>query len=501
MHDFVDSDRAIRLMQLLAPRYDFLALLGRGGSGLVFEVDNRQLGRREALKFLSQNLGRDGRQRFAHEARLMAGLDHPHIVPIYAFGDDEDCLWYSMKLVEGPTLASYLKGTQRPAALEVLQVAIPVLEALALTHGRGIIHRDIKPANILLDPQAGALLTDFGVAKMEGDPQTTETGMMLGTPAYVSPEQSLGKKLDGRTDLYALGVSLYQMLTGDLPFSGNSLAIFIQRMQEEAPALGTVRPDVPKAIVAVITRAMAREAEDRFASAEEMREAFVQAALGAGLDWTKPLAVPEHAGPRREALPEYFAPTAHAREDGSDAVTSRSRVMADSSLPTAGRTVEKKKSWRIPVLVTVPILLLATWGVLRSRPKAEAPPLAASPAEEPIRTAAPEPSAPAMPPSQAVSAPRKAAEAPPPRRAVTPARLLDVPRVSQSEGRPCAGQSVPVEVQVDEKGTVASARLLVKVRAECVESALEAARACRFSPALAADGQPVVSTLAIAVEL
>jgi len=500
MHEFVDSDRAVRLMQLLAARYDFLALLGRGGSGLVFEVENRQLGRREALKFLSHNLGRDGRQRFAHEAKIMAGLEHAHIVPIYAFGDDEDCLWYSMKLVEGPTLGFYLKGAQRPTAVEALQVAIPVLEALALTHSRGIIHRDIKPANILLDPQAGPLLTDFGVAKMEGDTLTTETGMMLGTPAYVSPEQSLGKKLDGRTDLYALGVSLYQMLTGNLPFSGNSLSIFIQRLQEEAPALRDLRPDVPEAVAAVITRAMEREADQRFATAEEMREAFVQAADASGMDWTKPLVVPERAGPRREALPEYLAPTGVFREAGSDAVTSRTRVMADSSLPTSGRTGEKRRTRLVPALLAVAVLGLAAWGGLRSQWKAEVPPMSPPRAAEAARIE-PEPSIPVASGPRVVPAPRREVEAPPPRRAITPARLLDVPRVPQAEGRPCAGQSITVEVQVDETGAVTAARLLLKVPPECVDPVLKAARACRFNPALAADGQPVASTLAIAVEL
>ncbi len=499
MREFVDSERAVRLMQLLAARYDFLALLGRGGSGLVFEVENRQLGRREALKFLSHDLGRDGRQRFAHEAKIMAGLDHPHIVPIYAFGDDEDCLWYSMKLVEGPTLGFYLKGTERPSPLEALQVAIPVLEALSLTHGRGIIHRDIKPANILLDPQAGPLLTDFGVAKMEGDPLNTETGMMLGTPAYVSPEQSLGKKLDGRTDLYALGVSLYQMLTGDLPFSGNSLSIFIQRLQEEAPALRDLRPDVPEAVAAVITRAMEREADQRFATAEEMREAFVQAADVAGMDWQKPLVVPEQTGPRREALPEYLAPTGVFREAGSDAVTSRTRVMADSALPTSGRTGGKRKSRLVPTLLAVAVLGLAAWGGLRSRQKAEMPPVVPPRAE--LAREESESSIPVEPRPQAVAAPRKEVEAVPLRRAVTPARLLEVPRVSQGEGRPCAGQSITVEVQVDETGLVTSARLLSKVLPQCADPVLKAAHACRFNPALAADGQPVASTLAIAVEL
>jgi len=499
MPEFVDSERAVKLMQLLAARYDFLALLGRGGSGLVFEVENRQLGRREALKFLSQDLGRDGRQRFVHEAKIMAGLDHPHIVPIYAFGDDEDCLWYSMKLVEGPTLGFYLKGAQRPTAVEALQVAIPVLEALALTHSRGIIHRDIKPANILLDPQAGPLLTDFGVAKMEGDPLNTETGMMLGTPAYVSPEQSLGKRLDGRTDLYALGVSLYQMLTGDLPFSGNSLSIFIQRLQEEAPALRDLRPDVPEAIAAVITRAMEREADQRFATADEMREAFVLAADAAGVDWQKPLVVPEQAGPRREALPEYLAPTGVFRDAGSDAVTSRTRVMADSSLPTSGKTGKKRRSRLVLALLAASVLGLATWGLLRSQGKVEVPRVA-PPRSEPARVE-PRPSIPAQPRPQAVAALRKEAEVPPPRRAVTPARLVEVPRVPQEDGRPCAGQSFTVEVQVDERGLVTSARPLSKVLPQCVDPVLKAARACRFSPALAADGQPVASTLAIAVEL
>lgn len=261
-----------------------------------------------------------------------------------------------------------------------------------------------------------------------------------------------------------------------------------------------LRPDVPEAIAAVITRAMEREVDQRFATAEEMREAFVQAALRAGLDWTKPLMVPQYAGPRREALPEYLAPTAHFRADGSDVETSRSRVMADSSLPTAGKTVEKRKSWRVPALLTVTVLLLATWGVLRSRQKVEVPPMSPPRAAEAARTE-PEPSVPVAPGPRVVSAPRKKAEAPPLRRAVTPARLLDVPRVSQAEGRPCAGQSITVEVQVDETGAVTTARLLVKVQPECAGPALKAARACRFNPALAADGQPVASTLAIAVEL
>jgi len=501
MQEFVDSDRAIRLMQLLEARYDFLALLGRGGSGLVFEVENRQLERREALKFLSHNFGRDGGQRFANEAKTMAALEHPHIVPIYAFGEDEGCLWYSMRLVEGPPLDVFLKPSRRATVREVLQVAVPVLEALALIHDRGVIHRDIKPSNILLDPQAGPLLTDFGVAKQEGDPLRTETGMMLGTPAYVSPEQSLGKKLDGRTDLYALGVTLFQILTGRLPFIGNSMSMFLQRLQEEAPALRDLRPEVPEAVAAVIMRAMAREADHRYATAMEMRDAFIQAAEACAMDWAGLVLSPKDSGPRREALPAYLAPTIRVRRDLSDKVTSASPILSKSEASTAGKPVLNRKHDFAKIRVAILVILVAAGSTVlwfRAGPKAPSPALprphtALVKAQPPIQEVAPQSNAPA--PSKISQEPSVA------RRAVTPPQLMTPPRILRAEGGPCVGLSATVEVRVDEVGAVTGARLLSKVKAECAEEILRAAGTCRFSPALAADGQPVSSTLAIAIEL
>ena len=502
MAAFADSDPSVRLMQVLSGRYAFLALLGRGGSGLVFEVENRQLGRREALKFLSQNLDRDASQRFAYEAKIMAGMEHPHIVPIYAFGEDEGCLWYSMKLVEGPTLGAYVKTAHVASVPEALQVAIPVLEALSLIHGRGVIHRDIKPANILLDPQVGPLVTDFGVAKREGNPLLTETGMLVGTPAYVSPEQSLGQKLDGRTDLYALGVTLYQVMTGNLPFSGNSLSIFLQRIQEEPPALRALRPDVPEAIAAVITRAMERQLDRRFGTAREMREAFIQAAEGCGVDWQGPLSVPANAGPRREALPEYL--TAHLVQRGtsSEFVTSASVVLPDSSAPTPSPILKGQKAGWSPArlaLVALPVLLLASWGALRMRQNAGRPsmPLARPEPAPPTPDIQKHPAS--MP--QLSTRAHSVSEPEPIRRAVIPPRLQEPPKVLLVEGSPCAGQSVTVEVQVDESGAVTGVRLLSKIQAGCADPVLKAVRACHFTPAKAADGQPVVSTVALAIEL
>jgi serine/threonine-protein kinase len=501
MQEFVDSDRAIRLMQLLEARYEFLALLGRGGSGLVFEVENRQLGRREALKFLSHNFARDGGQRFANEAKTMAALEHPHIVPIYAFGEDEGSLWYSMRLVEGPPLDVFLKPPRRATVREVLQVAIPVLGALALIHERGVIHRDIKPSNILLDPQAGPLVTDFGVAKLEGDTLRTETGMMLGTPAYVSPEQSLGKQLDGRTDLYALGVSLFQILTGRLPFGGNSMSMFLQRLQEEAPALRELCPEVPEAVAAVIMRAMAREADHRYATALEMRDACIQAAEACGVDWTGPVLVAHDSGPRREALPTYLAPTVRVRLDLSERETSASPIPFNPTASTAERPVRTRKVDPAKVRIAILALLVVAGSAvlwLRRGPEAPAPVL---PRPEPaLAVAQPTNQEPTQPPKPSAPA-RNDPEPSPVRRAITPAQLVTPPRILRVEGGPCAGLSASVEVRVDEAGAVTSARLLSKVKAECAEEILKAAGTCRFSPALAADGQPVSSTVAIAIEL
>lgn len=503
MQSYDDSDRTVKLIRLLEAQYDFVALLGRGGSGLVFEVENRRLGRREALKFLSRSLGRDDSRRFAYEAKLMAGLDHPHIIPIYAFGEDEGCLWYSMRLVEGPTLGGYLKLVHRLSAAEALHVAIPVLEALSLAHEKGIVHRDIKPGNILLDPQAGPLVTDFGVAKIEGNPLQTETGMMLGTPAYVSPEQSLGQKVDGRTDLYALGVSLYEVMTGRLPFGeGNSLAIVLQRLQEEAPSLRELCPEVPEEIAAVIARAMDRDVERRFSSALEMRDALVRAAEGRGLDWQRALVVPEGVRPRRESLPEYLALSTLRGHGGSDSVTSASPVLADPSAPTPPpqRRTQRRGGLR-PTMVFLGFLgvLFAGWGMARWRGASKALPSA----EAPSAQAQPEKQAPQPAPQPKPVAPvRSQIEAPAPlRRAVIPPQLLDPPKVLRAEGGPCLGQSVTVEVNVDEGGFVTSTRLLSKVPAECADPAIKAARTCRFTPARASDGLPVASTCAIAIEL
>ncbi len=505
MSDLSDSYRPGQIMRLLQGRYAFLALLGRGGSGLVFEVENLLLARREALKLFSQGFSRDGSERFNREARIMAALEHPQIVPVFNYGEYRGCFWYAMKLVDGPSLSGLLKARPRPGLAEAFKVAIPLLDALGFTHERGIIHRDIKPANILLDPHAGPILTDYGVAKMEDNLQRTETGVFLGTPAYISPEQGLGRKLDGRTDLYAMGMILHQMLTGRLPFDeASSLATVLQRVQGEAPSPRTLCPDLPEDVSLIVERALARDPDRRHPTAAAMRQALMQAAEAHGLDWREPLVLPGGIGATREPIPgEWGLERETPVSDRAVQPPEVTQTYGPGATPGPRLRPGRRVAWALGVLVGAAVLTAwAAWHWPARSPEA-------------VRAVAPAPEAP--PPAHAPPAPASAARLPapvpsrPPRPApvevdrarlpVTPARILEPPQADPAIGPDCAGQTAMVEVQVDESGAVFAARSLSPLPSPCRDAALKAARACRFHPALAADGKPVASTVAIAISL
>jgi eukaryotic-like serine/threonine-protein kinase len=268
------------LSAALADRYRIERELGRGGMAVVYLAPDLKHGRQVALKVLRPELTPAlGAERFQREIAIAARLQHPHILSLHDSGEAAGMLYYAMPYVEGETLRARLRREVQLDIAEAVRIASEVAGALAHAHGAGVIHRDIKPENILLSGRH-AIVADFGIARaldVAGGAQLTETGLSLGTPCYMSPEQGMGssRTLDGRSDLYALGCLLYEMLAGEPPFTGpTAQTILARHAVDPVPSLRTVRPTVSVALEAVITRALAKVPADRFASAAEFLTAL-----------------------------------------------------------------------------------------------------------------------------------------------------------------------------------------------------------------------------------
>ena len=235
----------------LSGTYTIERELGRGGMATVYLARDIRHQRHVALKVLRPELAATlGPDRFLHEIRIAAGLQHPHILPVFDSGEAAGQLWYSMPYVEGETLRDRLRREKQLPLDDACRIALQVLSALEYAHGHGVIHRDVKPENILLEDDQ-AVLADLGIARAVtavGEERLTETGLSLGTPAYMSPEQACAEpNIDGRTDIYSVGCVLYEMLAGEPPYTGPSpQAIVARRLTEPPPRLRTIR-DVPEA--------------------------------------------------------------------------------------------------------------------------------------------------------------------------------------------------------------------------------------------------------------
>jgi eukaryotic-like serine/threonine-protein kinase len=271
--------------QLIGARlgnYEIQALLGAGGMASVYRAFDRNLRRPVAIKVLSDlAVQPDFAARFQQEARLIAGLRHPNIVQVYDFGQHDGLSYMVQELLPGQTLQQWLRDlaarSERPTRDDVLLIVRQLAGALDAAHAAGIIHRDVKPANAIWNAAGALVLTDFGIAKNSQLPDLTRTGLVIGTPDYLSPEQAKGLPLTPSSDIYSLGVVLYEMLAGRLPFiGGTALGVAMSHIHDAPPPLRLLRPDLPVAVEALVQQALAKDPSARFRTAGVLAQALSQ---------------------------------------------------------------------------------------------------------------------------------------------------------------------------------------------------------------------------------
>ncbi len=289
-------------------QYEILSLLGEGGMAAVYRARQLNIKRDVAIKVMDERLARqsDFARRFEREAETIADLNHAHTLKLFDYGQQGDQVYLVMELLRGGSLSSLIR--QGPLAPErVGQILDQVASALDYAHGRGVIHRDLKPPNVLFDDAGNAFLTDFGIAKILSETTAlTQSGTVMGTPAYMAPEQWRRGAVDSRADLYALGIMLFEMLTGHVPFEADTpYQMMFAHIQEPPPPIRSLRPDLPPALEAVIQKALAKDPERRFQSAGEMASAFRLALAGQIPTGLEVDAEPE--GPR--TAPQIVPPT------------------------------------------------------------------------------------------------------------------------------------------------------------------------------------------------
>ncbi|MCB0197209.1 MAG: protein kinase, partial [Anaerolineae bacterium] len=262
-------------------KYRIVARLGRGGMAEVYKAFQPGLNRYVAIKVMHDHLSEDAEfiKRFQREALATGKLSHPNIVQALDFDEESGVYYMVMQYIDGPTLKDEIKArlsANWPFSLpDIARMYLDLCDAIDYAHNRKMIHRDIKPANMMIDEEGQILLTDFGIARLVGGTQFTATGAMTGTPAYMSPEQGQGEKVDGRSDIYTMGVILYELVTGQVPYEADTpIAVVMKHITDPLPLPRTVNPKIPEAVEAIILKAMAKSPEDRFQTANAMARAL-----------------------------------------------------------------------------------------------------------------------------------------------------------------------------------------------------------------------------------
>jgi serine/threonine protein kinase len=276
----------------LGGRYEIEELLGQGGMSAVYKAMDPNLKRIVAVKMIHAHLSNDPGfvMRFEEEAAAVAKLRHPNIVQVYDFNHDDGTYYMVLEFVPGETLQDYLKRLNKDGRYlptkQAIQFAANVSDAIDYAHQRGLIHRDIKPANVMINVQGEAILMDFGIAKIIGGQKHTATGAVVGTAMYMSPEQIKGEQPDRRTDIYSLGVTLFEMVSGHPPFEADSaMTLMMMHVNDPVPDLRRINPEVPDGLVGIINKALAKNPDERYQTAAQMATALrnLQASLEAGV--------------------------------------------------------------------------------------------------------------------------------------------------------------------------------------------------------------------------
>ncbi|PJF29497.1 MAG: hypothetical protein CUN52_08105 [Phototrophicales bacterium] len=269
-------------------QYEIVEEIGRGGMATVYKARQRSMNRIVAIKVLPRQMLHDPGfyDRFEREVDVISHLEHPHILPIYDYGQDDGLPYIAMRYLGGGSLEQRIRRGQ--VRIEDIEKPLrQVAQALDYAHQQGIIHRDLKPGNIMLDENGNAYLTDFGIARVLGSDLTGS--MIIGTPAYMSPEQANGLPVDGRSDIYSMGIVLFEWMTGRGPYQAETpMAVLLKQIQEPMPSLRQIRPDIPQVIDDVIQKATAKQPEYRFSSAGELAQAFANAVHGVSFQMSMP---------------------------------------------------------------------------------------------------------------------------------------------------------------------------------------------------------------------
>lgn len=363
-----------KLSESTIGEYEIRGLLGRGGMASVFVAYDLTLNRKVALKVMHPGLLGDSgmRERFRLEARLSARLDHPNIVTVHAVKERGNIVFFDLKLIEGTSLDRLVRHHNRPFSPKLARwITAKIADALHYAHGEAVVHRDVKPANVMVDRRGDLIVTDFGIAKAAESPHLTMTGAVVGTPAYMSPEQCLGTEVTAASDQYSLGILAYELLTGAVPFTGSMLTIQLGHVEKVPPPPHTIVGDVPKQASDAVMRMLEKAPADRWATLADAAEALLDSLGSSDAQMRKELAVllagvPEDPSRSLPPTPRSPTPATMPHDVGTQAInqTARMHDAATEELPTpvpppTRRTGAFQRGKRVAPLIGIAVVTVA----------------------------------------------------------------------------------------------------------------------------------------------